>query len=145
MLELFNRFCATRAPIYPRITLLPEKDLFYYIEHSPCYGRDLINNNDGVHQVRIAPKEIDELRKLYNISQMHITKANAQIYYHEEFRGSIEVFKSPQKIWLRWRNTMCELTSDALVDLLYELENANERLATDLISLLIQRQRNKPK
>lgn len=135
MLNLFTRIASTWSakPQKPLKTLTATDDAFSIVENSECYQRDL----HLAFQVRLRLKEADPSRRFYVISQLQTFAVNGAVCQYESPLGSLEIFYSPQKTWLRWSNQLFQLS---IVDLNYfinSLENASDDLKWDFANQLL--------
>ncbi len=136
MLNLFTRIASTWSakPQKPLKTLTATDDAFSLVEHSECFQREL----NLAYQVRLRLKEADPSRRFYHISQLQTFAVNGAVCQYETPLGSIEIFYSPQKTWLRWSNQLFQLSVFDLHYFIHSLENANEDLKRDFANQILE-------
>ena len=136
MLNLFTRIASTWSakPQKPLKTLTATDDPFSLVEHSECYQREL----NLAFSVRFRLKEADANRRFYLISQLQSFAVNGAICQYETPLGSLEIFYSPQKTWLRWSNQLFQLSIVDLNHFIHSLENAQEDLKRDFANQLLE-------
>jgi hypothetical protein len=136
MLNLFTRIASTWSakPQKPLKILTATDDAFSLVEHSQCYQREL----DLTFSVRLRLKEADPSRRFYLISQLQSFAVNGAICQYETPLGSLEIFYSPQKAWLRWSNQLFQLSLYDLNYFIHSLENAHEDLKRDFANQILE-------
>lgn len=138
MLNLFTRIASSWSakPHKPLKTLTDTDDAFTLVENSECYQRE----TTLTFQVRLRLKEADPQRRLYFISQLQSFAVNGAVCQYETPLGSIEIFYSPQKTWLRWSNQLFQLSMGHLNQFINALENAHEDLSRDFAFNLLEKE-----
>lgn len=135
MLNLFTRIASTWSakPQIPLKPLTATDNPFSLVESSIRYLRD----PQLTHQVRLRLKEADPSRRFYLISQLQTFTVNGSICQYETPLGSLEIFYSPQKTWLRWNNQLFQLSISELNIFINALENADADLKRDFANQLL--------
>jgi len=136
MLNLFTRIASSWSakPHKPLKILTDTDDTFSLVENSECYQREPQLN----FQVRLRLKESDPQRKYYYISQLQSFAVNGSICLYETHLGSLDLFYSAQKAWLRWNNYLFQLTIEQLNRFMNALENADYDLKKDFAYQLLE-------
>lgn len=137
MLNLFKQITWSQKPIK---TLSLSDTPFTLVENSSCYHRE----PHLEYQVRLKVSDIDEFRRLFQISQLQNFIVNGQPALYESHLGSLEIFSETSKIWLRWNHTLFELSLNELNHFIDAFEKANDKLSPDFASTLYKRVRQRP-
>ncbi|MGE3318457.1 MAG: hypothetical protein AB7I18_04100 [Candidatus Berkiella sp.] len=139
MLNLFTRIAHSWSQKPPNALSLTDTP-FTLVENSHCYHRE----PDLEYQVQLKLSEDDEHRRLYQISQLQGFMVDGKNVLYETHLGSLELFKHSSKIWLRWSNTLFELSLNELNHFINAFENAYDKLSPDFASTLWKRAKQKP-